>query len=62
MIALAGIILLRFVGPARLLAIVFLGVGAFYLNRTDPKRMTAVLIVVGGGLAWLAYRTASTRL
>ena len=53
---------LRFVGPVRVLAIVFLGMGVFYLNRTDPKRLTAVLIVVGLGLAWLAYRTASQRL
>ncbi len=62
LIATAGIIVLRFVGPVRVLAIVFLGMGVFYLNRTDPKRLTAVLIVVGLGLAWLAYRTASQRL
>ncbi|GAA1803914.1 MAG: hypothetical protein LCH77_15210 [Actinobacteria bacterium] len=62
LVAVAGIMLLRFVGPARLFSIVFLALGAFYLNRTDPKRLTAVLIVVVGGLAWLAYRTASQRL
>lgn len=62
LVAVAGIMLLRFVGPARLVSIVFLALGAFYLNRTDPKRLTAVLIVVVGGLAWLAYRTASQRL
>ena len=59
LIATAGIIVLRFVGPVRVLAIVFLGMGVFYLNRTDPKRLTAVLIVVGLGLAWRLSRLRS---
>ena len=42
-----------------LLSVLFLAGGAFYLNRTDPKRLTAVLLVVVGGLAWVAYQTAS---
>lgn len=62
LIGIGGLILLRVVGPARLLSLLFLAAGAFYLNRTDPKRLTAVLIVVGVGLGWVAYRTASQRL
>ena len=38
------------------LAIVFAG-GAFHLNRVDPKRLTAVLVVLVVGFGWLAYRT-----
>ena len=57
LLAVTGLILIRAVGPVRLLSV--LAGGAFYLNRTDPKRLTAVLLVVVGGLAWVAYQTAS---
>lgn len=59
LLAVAGLILIRAVGPVRLLSVLFLAGGAFYLNRTDPKRLTAVLLVVVGGLAWVVYQTAS---
>ncbi len=57
LVAVGLLILLRLAGPARLLAIVFLAGGAFHLNRVDPKRLTAVVIVIVVGFAWLAYRT-----
>lgn len=57
----AGLILLRIAGPTRLLALIFLSGGAFYLSRTDPKRLTAVLVVVALGFGYLAV-TYSDRL
>ena len=48
-------VLIRVAGPARLLAIVFLLAGAFSLNKTDPKRLTAIAIVLVVGYGWLAY-------
>ncbi|MFN8099260.1 MAG: hypothetical protein U0Q21_13345 [Dermatophilaceae bacterium] len=57
LVAIGLLILLRLAGPARLLAIVFLAGGAFHLNRVDPKRLTAVLVVLVVGFGWLAYRT-----
>lgn len=53
----AGLItLIRLAGPARIVSILLLAAGAFYLNRTDPKRLTAIVVVVAVGFGWLAYR------
>jgi len=37
-------------------AIALVAAGAFHLNKTDPKRLTAVMVVLVGMFAWFAYR------
>lgn len=56
LVAVAVVALLRLAGPARLVAVLALAAGAFYLNRADPKRLAAILVVIAFGLAWAAYR------
>ncbi|CCI54494.1 MAG: hypothetical protein LKG20_07765 [Tetrasphaera jenkinsii] len=56
-LAAAGLfVLFRVAGPARLVAIALVAAGAFHLNKTDPKRLTAVMVVLVGMFAWFAYR------
>ncbi|MEI2776771.1 MAG: hypothetical protein V9G19_12560 [Tetrasphaera sp.] len=56
LVALGLLGLLRLAGPARLAAILALGLGAFYLNKTDPRRLAAILAVVAIGFGFAAYR------
>ncbi|MBK6886948.1 MAG: hypothetical protein IPH03_11235 [Tetrasphaera sp.] len=49
-------LLLRMAGPGKLLALLFIAAGAVYLNKVDPARLTAVLVVIVVGFGWAAYR------
>lgn len=55
LVGLGLVALVRLVGPLRLIGIAAIVAGAFHLNRTDPKRLTAVLVVLVVGLGVLAY-------
>lgn len=55
LVAVGLLILIRLAGPIRLLAVVFLVLGAYSLNKTDPKRLTAIAAVLVLGFGYLAY-------